>query len=279
MPIPFPPPSEQRTIAAFLDRETAKLDALIAKKQRLIELLHEKRAALISHAVTKGLDPSVPMRDSGVAWLGEIPAHWGVTLLKYITHEVTVGIVVTPAKYYVDDGIPCLRSLNVREGQLRDTDLVYVSEESNRLLSKSVIHKGDLVAVRTGQPGTTAVVDDVFDGANCIDLIIIRQSPKFVSQFMMYLANSDFAKKQFASGAAGAIQQHFNIETAKNLIVLVPPYKEQDQITGYLDSQTTKINELVAKNHQLIDVLQEYRTALISAAVTGKIDVRGEVDP
>jgi type I restriction enzyme, S subunit len=169
-----PDVAEQRTIAGFLDRETAKIDALVEKKERLIELLREKRAALISHAVTKGLDPDVPMKDSGVEWLGEVPLHWGIKRLKYVAPEVTVGIVVTPAKYYVDDGVPCLRSLNVREDGLRSESLVYISIESNTMLRKSMICKGDIVVVRTGQPGVAAVVDDRFHGANCIDLIIVR---------------------------------------------------------------------------------------------------------
>ena len=126
---PLFPRSEQRAIAAFLDRKTAKIDALVAKKERLAELLQEKRTALITRAVTRGLDPNVPMKDSGVAWLGEIPAHWEVKRLKHVVRSGTVGIVVTPSKYYVDEGIPCLRSLNV--SAVRSTlsnDFVFISD-------------------------------------------------------------------------------------------------------------------------------------------------------
>ncbi len=160
--IPIPEIDQQHAITAFLDRETSRIDSLIAKKQRQIELLNEKRAALISRAVTKGLKPDARMKDSGVEWLGEIPEHWKVKRLKYITPEITVGIVITPAKYYENEGIPCLRSLNVKENQLLDSDLVYISAESNELLCKSQLEMGDLVLVRTGQPGTTAVVISVF---------------------------------------------------------------------------------------------------------------------
>ncbi len=272
--IPIPSFSEQRTIAAFLDRETAEIDALMAKKERLIELLQEKRAALISRAVAKGLDPDVLMKASGVEWLGEVPAHWNIRRLKYLTPEITVGIVVTPAKYYVDEGIPCLRSLNVQENGLRDADLVYISRESNENLRKSMIFKGDLVSVRTGQPGTTAVVTEQFDRTNCIDLIITRQSPHFDSSFMAYVANSYASKAQFGAGSDGAIQQHFNIQTAKNLLVALPPYPEQQAITIYLDRETAQIDALVAKVQTHVEKLREYRLALISAAVSGKIDVR-----
>jgi type I restriction enzyme S subunit len=114
--IPYPKVEVQAEIATFLDRKTAAIDTLIAKKQRLIELLEEKRAALINQAVTKGLNPNVPMKDSGIPWIGEIPEHWKITKLKWLSPFITVGIVITPSKYYVDEGIPCLRSLNIKPG-------------------------------------------------------------------------------------------------------------------------------------------------------------------
>ncbi len=272
--IALPSLAEQRAIAAFLDRETAKTDALIAKKERQIALLREKRTALVDRSVSHGLDDTIPLYDSGVEFLGAIPDHWQVKRLKFISPELTVGIVVTPAKYYVDDGVPCLRSLNVREGQIADSDLVFISPESNALLRKSMVFTGDIVSVRTGQPGTTAAIDQRFNGANCIDLIIVRQSPRFVSPFMVYVANSRIAKAQYGAGSDGAIQQHFNIETAKNLLAPFPPLEEQQSIVSYLDRETAKIDALVTKVQEHIDKLREHRAALISAAVTGKIDVR-----
>jgi type I restriction enzyme, S subunit len=164
LPTLLPALSEQHAIASFLDRETAMIDALLARKQRLIQLLQEKRTALITRAVTTGLHADVPVKDSGIESLGRIPAHWESRRLKFLTPQITVGIVVTPAKYYEPSGVPCLRSLNVREIGLSASDLVFISNESNLLLSKSRIFSGDLVAVRTGQAGTTAVVDDRFNG-------------------------------------------------------------------------------------------------------------------
>jgi type I restriction enzyme S subunit len=277
LPIILPSIKEQRTIAAFLDRETSRIDQLITKKERQIKLLQEKRSALISHAVTTGLNPKARIKDSGIEWLGEIPEHWEVRRLKYLTHQLTVGIVVTPAKYYVDEGIPCLRSLNVREDQLLDTDLVYISEDSNELHAKSKLNKGDLVAVRTGQPGTTAVIDQRYNGANCIDLIIVRRSSLFDSRYLCYVMNSEFAKTQFSAGSSGAIQAHFNIETAANLLIPVPPIEEQRRTREKLDVEVNRIIALMGRITNSIGKLQEYRTALISAAVTGKLDVREEV--
>ena len=280
----FPPTTEQHSIADFLDREISKIDVLVARKQTLIERLKEKRTALIARSVTRGLppdaaraarlDPHPKLKPSGFEWLGEVPEHWEVKRLRFISPHITVGIVVEPSKYYEDQGVPCLRSLNVQPNALNDRNLVYISRESNHLLSKSILRRGDLVAVRSGQPGTTAVVDDRFDGANCIDLIIIRKPPNGSSTFFSYFLNSIPAQTQFMGGAGGAIQQHFNIGTASDLILVEPSPDEQHAIADFLDLETTKIDDMAANVETAIKRLREYRSALITAAVTGKIDVR-----
>ena len=175
--IALPPADEQQAISTFLNHETAKINALITEQQRLIALLTEKRQAVISHAVTRGLNPDAPMKNSGIEWLGEVPEHWAVERLKHISSEITVGIVVEPSKYYVDDGIPALRSLNVRPCSIELENLVFISPEANKILAKSRLFAGDLVSVRSGQPGTTAIVPKEIDGCNCIDLIIITAVP------------------------------------------------------------------------------------------------------
>jgi type I restriction enzyme S subunit len=275
LPLCVPPRAERHAIAAFLDRETAKIDALVDEQRRLIELLKEKRQAVISHAVTKGLDPDAPMQNSGVEWLGQVPEHWEVKRLKHISPEITVGIVVEPSKYYADDGVPALRSLNVKPGAISTDGLVYISEQANDQLEKSKLHSGDLIVVRSGQPGTTAIVPPELDGCNCIDLIIIRKPLIDSEQYLCWYLASDIARRQFAEGSGGAIQQHFNIGTAANLLLAVPPPNEQHAIAGRLDVETKKIDLLIDEAEIGISFLMERRTALISAAVTGKIDVRG----
>ena len=225
--LPLPPLDEQRAIAAYLDRETERIDALVAKKRLLIERLEEYRTALITRTVTRGLppeaaraaglDPSPRLKPSGVEWLGEVPEHWEVKDLKRCVPGVTVGIVVTPAKYYEDEGVPCLRSLNVLPGKLTATDLVHISEESNRLHRKSMIFQHDIVVVRSGRPGSAAVVDGRFDGANAIDLIIIRQSDQIRSDFLVYTFESELISRQIALGREGSVQEHFNIESTRQL--------------------------------------------------------------
>ena len=271
---PVPGLPEQRAIANFLDRETAKIDALVARKERLIELLQEKRTALITRAVTRGLDPNVPMKDSGVEWLGEIPAHWEVKRLKHLTPGTTVGIVVTPSKYYVDEGIPCLRSLNVSRGTIDMDNLVFISEHANEIHRKSKIFAGDVVVVRTGQAGTAAVVPTELDGANCIDLLIVRRSEQILPRYVYYYLNSRNAISQAAELSVGAIQAHYNTSTLVQLLVPRIPLDEQNRIVTHLDAATRETDRLIAKIHKATDHLREFRTALISAAVTGKIDVR-----
>ena len=272
--IAVPDLQEQCVISTYLDGETAKIDALGAKKERLIELLQEKRTAIVTRAVTKGIDPDAPMKDSGVEWLGEIPSHWSVSKLKSMVPKVTVGIVVTPSKYYVEDGIPCLRSLNIAQGSVTTDNLVSISESANALHRKSQIFAGDIVVVRTGRAGTAVVVPPEFDGANCVDLLIIRQSNRLHSRFLYYFMNSGTVRGQVVAESVGSIQEHYNTSTLANLVTPKIPIQEQRSIAGYLDLRTARIDALVAKVHEAIDRLKELRTALIAAAVTGKIDVR-----
>ena len=284
LPVLLPTLHEQRVIAAFLDRETERIDALVAKKRQLIERLQEYRTALITRTVTgglppgaaraAGLDPSPRLKPSGVEWLGDVPEHWEVKNLKRCVPGVTVGIVVTPSKYYEDEGVPCLRSFNVLPQELTDTDLVYISSESNELHRKSMIFEGDVVVVRSGRPGAAAVVDGRFDGANAIDLIIIRGSQQISSEFLAYAFASSAVVHQIAVGSGGSVQEHFNIERARQLMLVLPPAEEQAYMVDYLDREMARVGALIDRAEAGAERLQEYRTALITAAVTGKIDVR-----
>ena len=279
IPVPTPPREEQRAIAGFLDRETARIDALIAKKRRLIELLDEKRTALITRAVTKGLDPDAPMRDSGIEWLGEIPAHWVVRKVKHSVPKVTVGIVVNPSSYYVDDGVPCPRSLNVSTGKIRRENMVYISDEANELHAKSKIFEGDIVIVRTGKTGTAAIVPEWLDGCNCIDLVIVRKGTSISPEYLWYVLTSSIATLQAEQNSVGTIQAHFNVTTVGDSKYPFPPSKEQQSIVSFLAKEEARYDRIRYKVESAIDRLAEYRTALISAAVTGKINVAERTKP
>lgn len=272
LPWKWPPLEAQKRIAAFLGEKTAQIDGLIEKKQALLERLTEKRQAIITEAVTKGLDPSTSMKESGIDWLGRIPAHWDTKRLKYISPRVTVGIVVTPAAYYADEGILALRGLNVRTMGFDFSDTRNITPEGHKLNIKSTLQAGDLVAVRTGAPGTTAIVPEELAGSNCIDLVIIRRPPGASVQYVGWFLNSDIAQTQYALGAEGALQQHFNVETTKEVLLTLPPLAEQADIANHID-QTIATHDLQTdKVRQSIEKLSEYRSALITSAVTGQIE-------
>jgi type I restriction enzyme S subunit len=272
--IAFPSFPEQESIVRYLDREVAKSEELIREYERLSELLTEKRAVCITHAVTKGLDPSVPIQETHLEYVGEIPRHWVLTPLKYVVNDLTVGIVVTPAAYYASSGVPCLRSLNISECSISDEDLVYISDESNEFLKKSKIFEGDIVIVRTGQPGTAAVVDSRFDGANCIDLIIARKSPRVSPEFLAYYLNSNASKIQYELESGGALQQHFNVGVAGSLAVCLPPLAEQISIVKDLGVRCARFDELISGANEAITLMKERQASLIAASVTGNIDVK-----
>lgn len=210
---------------------------------------------------------------------GSVPATWRPIRLKFVMPHVTVGIVITPSKYYVDDGVPAIRSLNVKDGRLTDDDLVFFSDEDNRKLAKTRIYKDDVVIVRTGQTGSCAVVDDRFNGANCIDLIIVRKSRHLRSRFLHYFLASGEAAAEITMSSNGAIQQHFNIGLVREISLLQPSIDEQDAIVAFLDRETAKIDRLMAVRQKQVERLQEQRTAVIHHAVTKGLDPQAKMKP
>jgi type I restriction enzyme, S subunit len=210
---------------------------------------------------------------------GAVPSGWRPIRLKFVMPYVTVGIVITPSKYYVDDGVPAIRSLNVKDGRLIDEDLVFFSEEDNRKLAKTRVYKDDVVIVRTGQTGSCAVVDERFHGANCIDLIIVRKSRHLRSRFLHYFLASGEAAAEITMSSNGAIQQHFNIGLVREIGLLQPSNEEQDAILTFLDRETAKIDRLIAVRQKQVDRLQEQRTAVIHHAVTKGLDPQARMKP
>lgn len=273
--VALPPRVEQELIADFLYRETSKIDALILKKERLIELLKEKRAALINNAVTKGLDPSVPMKDSGIDWLGATPEHWDVTQLKRHWHVVDCKHLTVP---FMDEGIPLA---SVREVQSFDLDLKTANRTSGdwhrHLVSGGRQPKhGDLIYCRNVSVGTCAYVntDELFAMGQDVCLM---HSDEQNQRYLNYLLHSWFMQQQLGHLLVGSTFNRINIAEIKSLRVLVPPLNEQKTIAAFLDRETAKIDTLTVKVDEANTRLREYRSSLISAAVTGKIDVRGVV--
>jgi len=259
-PIPFLPTNEQTAIANFLDRETAKIDTLISKQERLIELLQEKRQALISHAVTKGLDPNVKMKDSGVAWLSEVPEHWEVKRLKFN--------LKTRAKKANLEGRKVIALENIESGTGK-----YIPTETKYEGEDVACYRNDILFGKL-RPYLAKVYKCDEDAIAFGDLIAFQPLSNMNSAYAFYMMISKNFIKTVDSSTYGAKMPRASVDFISEMSVPTPPLQEQQQIADYLDTQTAKIDTLIEKAHQAITLLKERREALISAAVTGKIDVR-----
>jgi type I restriction enzyme S subunit len=270
MVLATPPIHEQKTIAHFLDRETAKIDVLIAEQQRLIELLKEKRQAVISHAVTKGLNPGAPMKDSGIEWLGEVPAHWNIIRIGALFKDVTEEGI---------DELPVLQ-VSIHHGV---SDREINEEELDRKVSRSddrskykQVQPDDLVynMMRAWQGGFgTVTVRGMVSPA----YVVARPIAQFSTRFIECQLRTPNAVEEMRRHSQGVTDFRLRLywEEFKTLQISLPPIEEQKGILSFLDNETTKLDTLTAEAQRSIDLLKERRTALISAAVTGKIDVRG----
>ncbi len=268
LPMLLPHPDEQHEIAAFLDRETAKIDALVAKKERLVELLQEKRTALITRAVTRGLGTNVPMKDSGVQWLGEIPAHWKGKKIKRLFAKTKL------------QGFPELTVLSV----YRDYGVIKKSSRDDNfnrtpedLSTYQVVNPGDLVINKMkawqGSLGISSL-----SGITSPDYVVYLPHHQEERRFLHHFLRCKLLSSVYVTMSNGIRPNQWRLEPERfeELEVSLPPPDEQGQIAEFLDRETAKVDALVAKVRQAINHLNEYRTALISAAVTGKIDVRQE---
>lgn len=277
--LPFAPRSEQHAIARFLDRETARIDGLVAKKERLIELLQEKRAALITRAVTRGLDPTVPMKDSGVEWLGTIPAHWGMRPLKAVSGLQT-GL--TLGKKYEGPGLvtrPYLRVANVQDGRI-DLDDVAEVELPEKDAAHYELREGDVLVTEGGDFDKLGR-GHVWEGqiGVCLHqnhIFAVRPRRDFLKpRFLAFVMSSAYGRAYFtATSKQSTNLASTNSSKLRNLPLATPSISEQDEIVLAIDRETDRIDILVAKVRKAIARLKELRTALISAAVTGKIDLR-----
>lgn len=279
--LPVVPIDEQRTIAAFLDYETARIDRLIAQQQRLIELLKEKRQAVISHAVTKGLNPNALMKDSGVEWLGQVPEHWDVPAIKYIVSTpITDGPHETPD--FLDSGVPFISAEAISGGFIDfDKKRACISVQDNARYSKKYSpRKNDIYMVKSGATtGVTAIVetDDEFNIWSPLAAIRCNSTsnPYFVLNF---LRSRNFLEAIELNWSFGT-QQNIGMGVIENLHVTRPPLGEAILIADYINKECTKFGLIIERAEAMTRLLQERRIALISAAVTGKIDLRGWTPP
>lgn len=273
-----PPIPEQIAIATFLDRETAKIDELVAEQRKLIELLKEKRQAVISHAVTKGLDPNVKLKPSGIEWLGDVPGHWDVKAMRTISNVVR-GASPRPAGdplYFNGDAMPWVTVAEITKDELIDlTSTETCLTAAGAELSK-VFPKGTLIYSNSGAtlgvPKILKIDACANDGVVAFERLSLSIDPKFLYHFLTSITDCIREKVKQGSG-----QPNLNTDIVKALRFGVPPLREQKQIVLYIEEIANQFRDLTTEAERAIELLQERRTALISAAVTGKIDVRGLV--
>jgi len=273
---PNPSLQEQKTIANYLDKATAKIDTLIEKQSKLIALLKEKRQAVISSAVTRGLDASVPMKDSGVEWLGEIPEHWETSPMKYLGRFIN-GYAFSSGSFS-EIGVKVLKITNIQHMRIDWKDVSYINDDLYNELPLFRAYKNDLVFALTRPIISTGIKVGLIETNEKI-LINQRNSiyraTKVITKFMYYLLLNKLFINEFESKIDATGQQpnisHVDIG---NISIPLPAEQQQHEIVEYLEFKVSQLDNLVTKSTQSIGLLKEKRTALISAAVTGKIDVR-----
>ncbi len=273
--LPYCSYEEQQKIASFLDHETAKIDTLIAKQEKLIELLKEKRQAVISHAVTKGLNPNAPMRDSGVEWLGEVPEHWVVTKFSYAI-DFLEGPGILAVDFH-DEGIPLLRIQNVKEAIVTDNFKTYLDPQKVKEKWEHFrVKKGDLLISASASTGLISEVDERTVGAvPYTGLIRLKPvSASITKDFIRFVVQSDLFYEQIKLLQTGSTIQHFGPIHLQQMKVVLPPVDEQNRIAKDIKHSIKYIDRLTENAESIIDLTKERKTALISAVVTGKIDVR-----
>jgi type I restriction enzyme S subunit len=275
LPVAIPPANEVDLLLAHLDRETVRIDALIEKKTCFIELLREKRQALITHAVTKGLDPSVKMKDSGVEWLGEVPEHWGVSPLKHLVRFRSGG---TPSKDNLEfwsGDIPWASAKDLKQEVLADT-IDHLNQSAIESGAASLVPSGSILVVVRGMilARLFPVVETLVPMAINQDLKALVPSEKLNSRYLAHLLRGSSTESLSRLEEAGHGTKALRMENWVSIELPVPPLHEQLAIIEMLDIQTARLDSLADKSERSIDLLKERRSALITAAVTGQIDLR-----
>lgn len=273
----LPPLKEQEAIVSFLDVEVRRIDALIAEQVRLLALLAEKRQATISNAITRGLNPQAPMKGSGSVWLGPIPAHWDVVPLMHLTEPsrpIMYGIVLPGPD--VEGGIPIVKGGDVKEHRLKLDLLNRTTAEIEAPYARARLRPSDLVYSIRGTIGDAEVVPEELLDANITqDVARISPRPRIQTRWLLHVMKSKPVFVQLEQRSLGAAVRGINIFELKRARIPVPPADERAAIAAFLDAETARLDALAAEAERGIELLKERRSALIAAAVTGQIDVRG----
>jgi len=277
--VPVPPAQLQRSIAEFLEHATGRIDALIGQKERLIELLEEKRTALINQAVTKGLDPDVPMKGSGVEWLGEIPEHWSARRLKSVAR-----VIPSSVDKKTREGQRAVRLCNYTDVYYSEkicaADGLMEATASDSELAKFQLREGDVIVTKDSESAddiaVPAYVARNLENVLCgYHLAIVRPRRAALNgRFLAYCFESRRLVQQFHVAANGITRFGLSVHSLRDGWLPIPPIEEQHRIASRLDAESQTVRTLSTKVREVVALLREYRSALITAAVTGKIDVR-----
>lgn len=272
----------QRLIADYLDREIARIDALVAEKEKMLALLEEKRAALISRAVTRGLDPNAPLKPSGLDWLGDIPAHWEVIQVRFACPSLQTGPFGSQlhAEEYIDNGIPVINPAHLKDNKITPDYGISVDDETANRLSTHKLREGDVVFGRRGELGRCGVVDASQIGWLCGtgSLRVRCDQNKIDPNYLALIFNGTNASKRLTVESVGSTMDNLNTETLGHFRIPYPPLPEQNTIVSYIKSMQTKTLDLMGRLQKSIRVAKERRSALITAAVTGQISIE-EMSP
>lgn len=280
--VPIMPLYEQQSISRYLDDRTQKIDTLIENKQKLIELLKEERIAIINQAVTKGLSPDAPMKESGIEWLGEIPAHWEIKRMKYVAEIKSSNV----DKKSYDNEIKVLlcNYLDVYKNEFIDNSFSFMEATANENeIAKFVVKKGDVLVTKDSEtPDDIAnpayIKEDLINTICGYHLAQIRADQiELIGEYLFRLFQSKKFNSHFEVSANGVTRFGLSIDSFKGVSIPLPPIEEQTQIVKYIETLTQKIDTTISKIEKEIELLQEYHTALISEVVTGTIDVRDEI--
>lgn len=266
----------QQHIVDFLDTQCSEIDATAEDIQKEISLLEDYKKSVITEAVTKGLNPNVEMKDSGIEWIGEIPKHWKVIKTKYVA-DISIGLVTTMTANYVDnldDGVYLIRNGDIRLNKISKEKMVYISRKFVEQNSSRQLLENDIVTVHTGYIGTSAIIRDDFIGSVGFATIQSRPNLNIINErYLCWFYNSSFFIKQCMLHNTGDGRQNLNLYDFVNFYVYQPPLAEQQQIADYLDTKCSEIDTLIADKKRQLDILADYKKSLIYEYVTGKKEV------
>ena len=267
--IPKPSVDEQKEIVSYLDKKTNQINELIRKIEQKIELLKEQRTSLINEVVTKGLNPDVDMKDSGVEWIGEIPSHWEITKVKFISNLVIDGSHHTPT--YTDSGVPFLRVTDLHNERVDLDKVKFISEEEHQnLVKRTRPERGDVLLSKNGTIGLTKVIDWDWEFSIFVSLCLIKFKETFLPELFSYFFQSSIVDSQIKESSKQSTVTNLHLDKIRELLLINPPVSEQLQMIEYLDEQTKEIDKTILIEEKRIKLLNEYKQSLISEVVTGK---------